>query len=114
MSTNAYIGYIENDVYHYIYSHWDGYFDHVGKMLYKHYNIIEAAKSLVALGSISFLDSTLEKTIAYHRDRGEDLSIETISVDEISSLRIEYTYVFNDGRWFYYNDGFHELEKEIK
>ena len=88
-----------------IYCHWDGYLDYNGNLLINHYKDPEKVKSLIALGSISSLGEELideivrkygfgfayneeakkeytkeeldasKSTIAYHRDRGEKLSI---------------------------------------
>lgn len=106
MSTNAYIGYIEGDEYIHIYNHWDGYFSHVGKLLLNHYNDINLVKNLVSLGDISFLESNLENTVAYHRDRGEDLVIRKCLIDRISELDLSYIYVYSITHgWMYMSDG---------
>ena len=71
--------------YHSIYCHFDGYLDGVGEMLSKYYASTEMAEALVALGSVSILDKSIEcpeghsydtkvrdYSVFYHRDRGED------------------------------------------
>jgi hypothetical protein len=42
-----------------IYCHWDGYPEHVGKMLLKHYNTAQARDELIALGHLSSLGSKI-------------------------------------------------------
>ena len=56
-----------------IYCHWDGYVSGVGKTLFNHYDR-EKLKSLIELGDISVLKESPTNTIAYCRDRGEDLN----------------------------------------
>ena len=144
MSTSAYIALKEKDgKVRAIYSHSDGYYEYVGKILNLHYKDYEKVKRLIDLGDISelgenpeateavkrwgfdyrynedFLNSEFavedeygfirdiddgKGTIAYHRDRGEELYI-NIYEDEECFLKklpdyIEYIYLFKDGEWF--------------
>jgi hypothetical protein len=62
-----------------VYCHFDGYVKGVGKTLFENYNR-EKTEQLVALGNISELKETIEDTVAYARDRGEDLN-KTIYID---------------------------------
>jgi hypothetical protein len=55
-----------------IYCHWDGHIETNGKILFENYDR-EKTEQLIALGNISSLDTTIETTIAYHRDWKEDL-----------------------------------------
>ena len=55
-----------------IYCHFDGYLDGVGKKLFEHYDR-EKTEKLIELGDISVLGESTLDTIAYHRDRNEDL-----------------------------------------
>jgi len=59
-----------------IYCHFDGYLSGVGKTLFNHYDK-EKLEKLIELGDISSLENSTEGTIAYHRDRGEDLHFKT-------------------------------------
>ena len=43
-----------------IYCHWDGYEDHNGKILVKHYTTEEKVESLLNLGDISSLSESIE------------------------------------------------------
>lgn len=55
-----------------IYCHFDGYLKGVGKTLFNHYDR-EKLEKLIELGDISSLGESTENTVAYARDRGEDL-----------------------------------------
>lgn len=58
MSTNCSIaiqGKINNKQVKYIYCHWDGYIEGVGKTLYKHYQDRSKVEELIKLGSLSTL-----------------------------------------------------------
>ena len=59
-----------------IYCHFDGYLDGVGKKLFNHYDR-EKTEKLIELGDISVLGESTLDTIAYHRDRNEDLHFKT-------------------------------------
>lgn len=102
-----------------IYSHFDNYLDHNGILLRDHYDTVEKVEALVSLGAISSLGPRLAPdegerhtfehradgvTVAYHRDRGEDLSIHKYrNVEEFYSdySEEEYNYFLrNDGTWF--------------
>ena len=97
-----------------VYSHWDGYPEHNGELLRRFYNTQDKVEALVALGSISSLGQDIGKqvdfdnrdthtdtgTIAYHRDRGEELSI--AEYDDIPSWIAdmeEYAYLWNGSEW---------------
>jgi hypothetical protein len=100
-----------------IYCHWDGYPEYNGVVLKENYQTQEKVEELIALGSISSLkplvappegathtfDNPLEDvTVAYHRDRGEELSIKVHGkVQEFANSDIEqYGYVFTAaGEW---------------
>jgi hypothetical protein len=88
-----------------VYCHWDGYVDGVGRTLNQHYTTKEQVEALIALGGLSELHVTTDKTVAYHRDRDEDFSqtpfndVEELFEDGFSS-GIEYIYCFTkDGIW---------------
>ena len=72
-----------------IYCHWDGYLDHNGKILFEHYSDPFKLRDLIDLGAISSLKPEVggkqdfdkretqndNWTLAYARDRGEELTI---------------------------------------
>lgn len=119
MATRSRIG-IERENGHIesIYCHWDGYPSHNGKILAEHYTDPEKIKALIALGDISSLNENVSPadgvehsfdkpaenvTVAYHRDRGEDLTKARVSYSmkgfEQSDYE-EYGYVFTkDNQW---------------
>ena len=76
MATRSMIGIMDKDGMgaSLIYCHWDGYPDGVGADLKEFYGTEEKARALLELGDISSLRETLENTVAYHRDRGEELN----------------------------------------
>ena len=126
MSTNAVIAVRTNEnTVKAIYLHWDGYIEHAGKLLIKNYNSLEMTEKIVNLGDLSSLKKRLspnkdeihsfekpihDVTVAYHRDRGDDLNIIELSWSENSQYMLnilketvpsaEYAYIFNDNKWF--------------
>lgn len=104
-----------------VYCHFDGYVSGVGATLKNHFKDQQKIETLINLGSLCSLDPSIEKpeghcwdhpvdgyTIAYHRDRGEDLVIEEIKVEENSTaadifnvLRKVFEYV----NFWYFWDG---------
>jgi hypothetical protein len=92
-----------------IYCHFDGYVDGVGKTLFNHYDK-EKLEKLIELGDISVLHESTENTVAYHRDRGEDLHTTSyLSVEGLFELgfgsSVEFVYCLTkDGTWIYKED----------
>ena len=103
-----------------IYSHWDGYPEHNGELLRRFYTTQDKVEALIALGSISSLGQDIGEqvdfdnqdthtetgTIAYHRDRGEQLSIQ--EYDDIPSWIAdmeEYAYLWNGEDWLVNDHG---------
>ena len=101
-----------------VYCHWDGYPEHNGEILRRFYTTTDKVKQLVELGSISSLGQEIgsqqdfdnrdsqkdEWTLAYHRDRGEQLVIN--EYDDVPSWIAdmeEYAYLW-DGRDWIVND----------
>lgn len=86
-----------------IYCHFDGYPKHNGKILNEHYRDPSKVKELLALGDMSSLDETIDKSVFYHRDRKEPLRInELISLKELTEEdTYEYHYVLkeHEGEW---------------
>jgi hypothetical protein len=92
-----------------IYCHHDGYVDGVGRTLFENYHLLKT-EQLIALGDISSLGKTIEDTVAYHRDRGEDLEQTTFSnIENLFKKGFnsgeEYVYCFTkDGKWLVSDD----------
>ncbi len=71
-----------------IYCHSDGYPSWNGRLLLRHHNSEEAAQKIISLGDCSSLNEKLEPepgqarqsnvSMFYHRDRNEELYIETL------------------------------------
>ena len=98
-----------------IYCHWDGYPEHVGKILVENYDTIGKIETLLDLGSLSSLGESARKPyshtydtpvlgycVAYGRDRcEEDEEAQNFdSLDEMLDYNSEqYNYVFKD-QWY--------------
>jgi hypothetical protein len=107
-----------------VYCHWDGYLEHNGKILAKHYMDPFKVKELVALGGFSSLDKTVEETaVTAYTQRGEDIRIEKFKdfADYKDNHQYEeYEYILRniDGKatWFVaeHGDGYIELDAAIE
>jgi hypothetical protein len=105
-----------------IYSHWDGYIDHNGKLLQAHYTDNAKILALMLLGSISSLrqeigqahdfdarydnsDPRKQWTVAYGRDRGESETEARVFKDFDDYVQNhqyeEFEYIYRkDGNWY--------------
>lgn len=111
MATRAWIAVHDDDGYHQIYSHWDGYPSHLGKVLSENYNTYEKAMEIIMLGDVSSVDVTLDKCEFYARDRGEELNPARLypTLEELKQdFSEEYLYVLYEGSWKCY-DGDEEI-----
>lgn len=118
MATNAHIGYIEDGKITYTHSHFDGYPEHAGRILYEEYNDLDKVKELIALGYLESIDNG--EVIAFHRDKG--YTFDDVSPQVTSSLNAfihdeyrEFNYLFDaeTKKWtFYTNLGEFDLETE--
>ena len=94
-----------------VYSHWDSYPSWNGRLLVNHYNSLEMAEDLIAMGGVSQLAKAIDPVseshdfsnpeqgvcVFYHRDRGEELSIDRFeSIEEYFNLNDdqEFNYLF--------------------
>jgi hypothetical protein len=97
-----------------IYCHYDGYLSGVGKTLFNHYDK-EKLEKLIELGDISSLEDSTESTVAYHRDRGEDLNITTFSdmgelFENGLNSGVEYIYCLTrNGTWLMNSYGSNQI-----
>lgn len=120
MGTRSRIGVMHGENCKSIYVHWDGYLDHNGRILLKHYDSSKA-NHLVALGDASSLGTevfipegdehsfdnpTKGITTFYGRDRGEentswktDDTFEKF-LERAENCGAEYYYVMRDGVWY--------------
>lgn len=108
MSTRSFISRLnENGSITGVYCHHDGYPDGVGAMLRNNYTTPDMVESLLSLGDLSCLGPTINNgTIAYARDRGEELeplTTYTTLSEAISEawmeLGAEYIYVYDGTCW---------------
>ena len=122
MATRSTISIKEGNKVRTVYCHWDGYLTGVGQKLLDHYSKPKKVRKLIALGSISSLQRKLkskktdeyihtfnspnfEVTVAYHRDRGEDLEISEMELpkrkkyDSCLAEGFEYLYDVENKKW---------------
>lgn len=137
MATRALIAKdLGNDQVKYIYSHWDGYPSHVGRILFGHYNTEEKLDALLEQGDVSILAEEIGEKhpfgedvkgacTFYGRDRGEK-GVEAkviVAVDEktirerADECGAEYVYLFRNNEWQYLkvygNGSFAPLTEEV-
>ena len=136
MATRSNIGIVNDDKsITFIYCHYDGYPEYVGKMLLQHYNTAGIVNELMDLGDLSQLceklysdnnSHTFDKPqknvcVAYGRDRGEtevdSRTFEDLGEYEHFGSGVDYQYLFEDGKWMYRNVnktlGWKELTAEV-
>ena len=120
MSTHSYIGIVKpTGEIESIYCNFDGYLEHVGLTLLKHYSNVEKVQELISLGDMSSLADNVSPgenikhsfskpaknvCVFYGRDNGEDNVSATVlaNVEEWEKKHIEaFSYLFRDGQWFY-------------
>ena len=104
-----------------VYCHWDGYLDHNGRLLLKHYNSPELAAELIYHGDISSLKQVVGEqhdfderfpdddprstwTNYYGRDRGEEgcgvKSFKDFEDYKANHQYEEYEYIMRKGEWY--------------
>jgi len=128
MGTRSRIAVMHGTVCKSVYCHWDGYLEHNGEILQKHYDSAKA-NQLVALGDISSLRSEIgekhafsklevpmdgeaydklygDMTTFYGRDRGEEGCEWQVAhtfeefLDQADGCGAEFYYVMKDGTWY--------------
>lgn len=106
MSTRSNIIYKDpgTGLFHSVYCHCDGYVSYNGRILQDHYNSLELAKAVIALGDISSLNETLIATKSYFKWRGTPIEIFTDD-DLADHCAEEYLYLFIDGKWIVNDHG---------
>lgn len=142
MSTRGHVAVKEEGKYKYIYNHSDSYIDHLGIILYKHYNNAERAKALIAGGNTGSIYKNIENTAnsyAEHcsrpieqrgtvfeyrerhwKDNGnivtwdECKAIETEDIDEVLGEEFNYIFDVEKGKWYiaYWNDKYNLRDLE--
>lgn len=109
MSTRSYIGISgpegPNPTVKFIYCHWDGYPEHNGMMLVKHFDTPVKVNNLIELGDISVLAKTLDGTVSYRRDLSNNnttaYNAVTVPLKRyINDCDVEYKYLYTEeGEW---------------
>jgi len=129
MGTRSRIGVMHGNVVKSVYCHWDGYLEHNGEILLKHYDSVKA-NELVSLGDLSSLRpnigvkhafSTFDLTDAekeayeaehgesctfYGRDRGEENTEWKVAhtfeefLEQTNNCGGEFYYIMRDGVWY--------------
>lgn len=101
--------------------HWDGYPEHVGRILHEFYGDATKAMRLLSLGSLSSLGESMTPppgvrhslehpargvTVAFHRDGDDDLrkpvrfaDTEDYRLNAQSRFMADYIYLLNNGVW---------------
>ena len=113
---------LENGSINQVYCHWDGYLSNNGKILLEYYNNAEIIKYLISKGSISILAKNINHNkdskhefnspqkdvcVFYHRDRNEELYIDSFKNFEEYSENgnfEEFNYIFKDNEWYYFEN----------
>ncbi|MCD1124846.1 hypothetical protein LPW36_02145 [Jinshanibacter sp. LJY008] len=114
MATRSRINVKVGNKYHSVYCHYDGYPEHVGRILFDHYNTQGKAEGLVSYGDISCLYERFDKpeghsfespvegcTIYYGRDRGEsNIGFKVTDEPIVSDFCGEdYFYIWDGNQW---------------
>jgi hypothetical protein len=96
---------MHGDVCKSVYCHYDGYLEHTGQVLLKHYDSVKA-NQLVALGDNSGVQPTLDEMNFYGRDRDEQNVEYQVAhsfeefLEQVELCCAEYYYVMRDGQWY--------------
>jgi len=104
MGTRSRVGVMHGDVCKSVYCHYDGYLEHTGRILLKHWDSVRA-NELVALGDNSGVQETVE-AMNFYKDRGEtDVGYQVAYsfeefLDQVERCFAEYYYVLRDGVWY--------------
>ena len=129
MSTHAAIAYLipKTNTVTAVYLHNDGEFNSAGILLNTYYNTDTKVKTLINLGNLCILAPSLEPplrkthnfdhrypgvTIAYHRDRGENLTIYKLPYDVNimenlqNACSCDYVYLYINHRWYAGNSSY--------
>lgn len=106
MSTRSHIGIKDSRGITYVYCHFDGYPEGVGKTLLENYDTEEKINALIAEGDMSVLGNTLEE--CYFYKEGADTEPYTIpDCEDVkekyyqSGKWMDYSYLFENGEWYF-------------
>lgn len=114
MSTRSGIGIREDDgSISAIYCHFDGYLDHVGRILYEHYSSPERARQLINLGGLSSIGPKIHEGPLHGRPSNEYCypyisQGEELRIDKLYSIYgflqeyryCDFHYLYDNGDWY--------------
>lgn len=111
MATRSLIATKIDGVYLTSYCHWDGYPQHHFPILTEHYNDSDKVDALIALGTLSSLDESLETCEAHYRDmdrpynetRPHTFYTKNGIYKHAKYIWAEYIYIFENDEWHCYN-----------
>lgn len=104
MGTRSRVGVMHGDKVKSVYCHFDGYLEHTGKILLRHYDS-PRANELVALGDNSGVKDSVAD-MNFYRDRGEtDIEYKVAHsfeefLEQVVGGGCEYYYVMREGAWY--------------
>jgi hypothetical protein len=104
MGTRSRVGIMQGDVCKSVYCHYDGYLEHAGQMLLKHWDEAEVLE-LIKMGDNSGIQESVGD-MNFYRDRGETgvgaQKANTFDefLEQVENCGGEYYYVMRDGVWY--------------
>ena len=104
MGTRSRVAVMHGDVCKSVYCHYDGYLEHTGRVLLKHWDSA-AVNALIERGDNSGVQETLEE-MNFYADRGEDDVGYQVAhtfeefLDQVEGCFGEYYYIMRDGVWY--------------
>lgn len=96
MSTRSLIGIKQGKLYKYIYCHFDGYPEGIGKELKTYYNSKKLAEDLINLGDLESIDDGVATLI----EGGRRPRVSRL--DQLPDLGQEFVYIWEDDKWSIY------------
>lgn len=110
MATRSYIAkQNSNDTIAYIYCHFDGYLEGVGKTLFTHYTDETVIDKLMGLGGIRSLDTSPDTIVDYPDDETTIVKDEQELIEHFKDSWCDYCYLFKNNEWHVLHDGQFEL-----
>lgn len=95
MSTRSLIGIKKDNKYVYVYCHFDGYPEGVGKTLIENYTYTEIIEELILKGDMSSLENTIESTTFYEDDSRPSIC----DIHNIPNIGQEFIYMWYNKKW---------------
>lgn len=104
MSTRSRIAYLnkEDNTYHSVYCHWDGYPKNNGKILLKYYTDLDKIKQLVDNGDFPSLHSDLDLIVRFEDSKTINFNSITELIDWYNNSDQDYLYLYENDKWIYW------------